>query len=213
METFSFARTLIYIHPELGGVALLCGGISLTSNKGSTPHKKFGLLFYYTMLSSALAALVISFLPNHESAFLFSISLFSSYFIIIGYRAMKYKLRNINLRWDKILALCLIITSMGMIAYPIFWERKINIILLVFGIAGLAFGLRDYHLFKQSKKLRKVWLRMHLGNMIGGYIAAVTAFIVVNDILPGVSGWFVPGVLGGFYIYYWLIKLKPEQNV
>ena len=64
-----------------------------------------------------------------------------------------------------------------MIAYPIFWERKINIILLVFGIAGLAFGLRDYHLFKQPKKLRKVWLRMHLGNMIGGYIAAVTAFI------------------------------------
>jgi hypothetical protein len=44
--------------------------------------------------------------------------------------------------------------------------------------------------------------------MMGGYISAVTAFIVVNQLLPGVYGWIAPGVIGGVLIAVWSNKYK-----
>ncbi|MGB1831755.1 MAG: hypothetical protein ACPHIT_06100, partial [Flavobacteriaceae bacterium] len=42
-----FAEFLIrFIHIPLGGIALLCGGISLVSKKGSRLHKKAGRVFF-----------------------------------------------------------------------------------------------------------------------------------------------------------------------
>ena len=44
--------------------------------------------------------------------------------------------------------------------------------------------------------------------MTGGYISAVSAFFVVNDILPGLWNWFMPGIVGGIYINYMIRKLE-----
>lgn len=91
-----FAEFLIqYIHAPLGGIALLSGGVSLVSKKGSPLHKKSGKVFFYSMLLSAFSALVVSVLPNHESPFLFSIGLFSTYFLVNGIRSLKYKQKEI----------------------------------------------------------------------------------------------------------------------
>ena len=49
--------------------------------------------------------------------------------------------------------------------------------------------------------------------MTGGYIAAVSAFFVVNQILPGIWNWFVPGIIGSGYITYWMIKLNKKKSV
>ena len=98
------ARILIIAHASLGGIALLAGMAALIAKKGSAPHKRAGLIFFYSMLSSAIIALVISAFPEHESPFLFTIGIFSSYFIITGYRALKYKTDSINYTGDKILA-------------------------------------------------------------------------------------------------------------
>ena len=88
---------ILYIHAPLGGVALLSGGISLISKKGSHLHKKLGKVFFYSILLSAFSALVVSVLPNHESPFLFSIGLFSTCFLVSGIRSLKYKQEKIYL--------------------------------------------------------------------------------------------------------------------
>jgi hypothetical protein len=44
--------------------------------------------------------------------------------------------------------------------------------------------------------------------MIGGYIAAVTAFVVVNNMFPSFWGWFAPTLVGVPYILYWNRRLK-----
>ncbi|MEZ4804279.1 MAG: DUF2306 domain-containing protein [Bacteroidia bacterium] len=87
-----FAQILIIVHATQGGIALLCGMIAILSKKGSALHKRAGKIFFYSMLSSALLSLVISISPNHESAFLFVIGVFSSYFILIEYRAINFKI-------------------------------------------------------------------------------------------------------------------------
>jgi len=56
--------------------------------------------------------------------------------------------------------------------------------------------------------LYPIILKGELKKMTGGYIAAVSAFFVVNEILPGIWNWFVPGIVGGVYITYWMLKLN-----
>ena len=208
-----FARTLIYVHAGFGGLALLFGTISLITTKGSQPHKKSGLVFYYCMLTSTGLALVIAVLPKHESTFLFSIGLFSLYFILLGYRARNFKHQFYDTKMERLMALFMMTVCTTMIGYSVLVLSQINTILLVFGMFGLFISIRDYYLFKQVDRLRKCWLKMHLGNMIGGYIAALTAFVVVNNIFPKNYGWFIPGVLGGLYIMYWMNKLNRKVRI
>jgi uncharacterized membrane protein len=204
MNKEQIIQILIYSHALFGGVALLSGFISLIVKKGKKVHKKSGKLFYYCMLLSASTALIIASLPQHESSFLFAIGIFSSYFIITGYRALRFKNKNINLKTDRILSLVMMFTGILMILYNPLVHQKINIVLTVLGIVGLVFSTRDLMLYKNTDKLNNVWLKLHLGKMIGGYISATTAFVVVNNFFPGFYGWFVPGTIGGFYIIYWI---------
>ena len=90
--------------------------------------------------------------------------------------------------------------------------NSINIILLVIGIVGIIFSVRYLILFKNPERLRKGWLKLHLGKMIGGYISATTAFIVVNKFFSSYYGWFIPGIVGGFVIAYWVRKIKKKTK-
>ncbi|MEO1254337.1 MAG: hypothetical protein AAFY41_05560 [Bacteroidota bacterium] len=145
-------------------------------------------------------------MPNHENYFLFSIGVFSSYFLISGYRSLNFKLEEPNLVVDKSMAIIIVFVGLAMILYPALFTGKLNIILTVFGFVGVTFGMRDLMLLKDHKKLKEKWIRLHLGKITGGYISAVTAFFVVNQILPGIWNWFVPSIIGSAYITYWMIK-------
>lgn len=214
METDQIAKFLIYfVHAPLGGVALLAGGVALIAKKGFRVHKKSGIIFFYSLLISGIAAFIISLLPNHESPFLFAVGIFSTYFLLGGYRSLKFKQKDVNLVPDKIIAFVIIAAGLLMILYPIILERKLNIVLLVFGIVGIGFGVRDLKLFKDRKQVRKKWLKLHIGKMTGGYIASVSAFFVVNQILPGLWNWFLPGIIGSIYISFWIRKISGKKPV
>lgn len=213
MEIVISIQVLIYAHALFGGISLLSGMISIVSKKGKIVHKKSGKLFFYSMLFSAVTALIIAILPKHESPFLFSIGLFSSYFILTGYRALNYKSENLKLTIDKIISWAMIFTGIIMIVYNPIFNDKINIILTVFGLLGLIFSVRDVVLYKDINNLKKSWLKLHLGKMIGGYIAATTAFVVVNNFFPSFYGWFIPGIIGGIYITYWMMKLNKNLKL
>ena len=68
------------------------------------------------------------------------------------------------------------------------------------------------NIFKSIELLQKNWVKLHLGKITGSYIAAVSAFFVVNKILPGIWNWFVPGIIGGLYITYWIIKINKKAH-
>jgi len=84
--------------------------------------------------------------------------------------------------------------------------------MLAFGTAGIIFSVRDLMLFNKPDFLKKNWLNLHLSKMIAAYIAAVTAFIVVNNVIPGIYAWFAPGIIGGFFIRYWIQKLRQKSH-
>lgn len=206
-------QVLIYIHAAFGGIALLTGLVAVIARKGKTIHKRFGLLFYYAMILSGLSAMLIAVLPNHESPFLFAVGIFSLYFVLTGYRALRFKRKIPDLKLDKAISVFMLLTGVLMIFLPLILTRSINIILVVFGLLGIIFSTQDLRLFKNPKRLRSIWLRLHLGRMLGGYIAASTAFVVVNQFFPSIYGWFIPGIIGGFVIWYWIKKVHRKAVV
>ena len=205
------ATLLIYIHAGFGGIALLLGTLAIVFKKGSVRHKLTGKLFFYSMMISAVTALVIAILPGHQSPFLFSIGLFSIYFLLIGCRALRFK-RNIeHVTIETVGNIIMFLISLSMVLLPLIINGTINFVLLVFGIFGILASLNTLRLLIKVNTLKKHWLRMHLGNMMGGYIAAASAFAVVNQILPGIYNWFFFGIIGGFYIYFWMRKIRLGQ--
>jgi uncharacterized membrane protein len=205
-------QILIYIHAAFGGFALLAGLISIIAKKGKNIHRKSGLIFFYSMMLSGITAMIVAILPNHQSPFLFGVGIFSLYFVLTGNRALNFKRKNPNLKIDKIISIIMITTGILMILLPVILTKSINIILVVFAIVGIIFSVRDLMLFKNPKRLRKGWLKLHLGKMIGGYISATTAFVVVNEFFPSLYGWFIPGIVGGFVIAYWMKKMNKKTK-
>ncbi|MFS4417084.1 DUF2306 domain-containing protein [Maribacter sp. 2307ULW6-5] len=202
---------MIILHAVLGGTALLAGTLAIVATKGGVLHKGSGKVFYWSMLLSALSSLVIALMPGHENAFLFCIGLFTIYLILSGYRALRFKKPGLQLTADKAISAGMLVTGLVMVLYPLLLTGAPNIVLTVFGAAGMVFGAKDLRDFSHPKKLRKVWLRVHLGKMTGAFIASVSAFLVVNQTLPPLWSWFLPTVLGSFYIAYWLRKVRLKS--
>ncbi|MDD2984049.1 MAG: DUF2306 domain-containing protein [Crocinitomicaceae bacterium] len=208
----TFIQILIYIHATFGGIALLAGYIALSVKKGRFFHRKSGLVFYYSMLISSVTAMFVSVLPGHLSPFLFAIGIFSLYFVLTGNRALRFKYSNPNLTVDRWIAKIMILTGILMILLPLIVSRNVNVILFVFATLGIVFSLRDLKLYKDPKRLKSKWLKMHLGKTIGGYIAAATAFVVVNKLIPSFYGWFLPGIAGGMIIVFWTRKVSRHRR-
>lgn len=209
-------QILIIIHASFGGIALLSGLIAIIVKKGSKLHKQSGKVFFYGMLASALSALVIAIMPNHFSPFLFVVGVFSAYLILSGRYALKFKTAKtqVDLKWSKWVSFTMLITAVFMILVS---ALNLNtngmfIVMLVFGIIGLLNAVQDIRSYRNIKRLNKKWLQHHIGKMTGGFIAAFTAFIVVNGWIPGIYGWLSPAVLGTIYIFYWIRKVTPKPK-
>ena len=203
-------QILIYIHAAFGGIALLAGLVSIIAKKGKNIHRKSGLIFFYSMMLSGIIAMIVAVLPNHESPFLFAVGIFSLYFVLTGNRALNFKRKNPDLKIDKLISIIMISTGVLMILLPIILTKSINIVLVVYAIVGIIFSVSDLILFRNPERLRKGWLKLHLGKMLGGYISATTAFVVVNEFFPSFYGWFIPGIVGGFVIAYWMRKMNKK---
>ena len=102
----------------------------------------------------------------------------------------------------------MVTTGIIMITYPIILNNEINLVLAAFGSAGIIFALLDWRIIRDASHRKKSWLLIHATRITGGYLAAITAFLIVNDALPGIWGWIIPGILGSLYISYWAKKLK-----
>ena len=207
MNLEQLIQIAIWIHAGLGGLALLAGTTILFLKKGTTRHKLLGRVFFFAMVVSCLFAILISVLPDHQNPLLFGIGIFSTYLLLTGKRAIRYpRLAKGSLGLDKAISWVMLLTAIAMIVGDPLRGGTFNVILGVFGSIGLLFSLRDLSLYRDTDKLKKSGLRLHIGKMMGGYIASVTAFIVVNELIPGILGWILPTVLGSIYISFAMRK-------
>ena len=195
----------LVVHIAAGFTALATGTVALATEKGSPIHRRAGRIFFWAMVAVALTAFVIASL--RWNPFLLSIGLFSLYLVFAGRRAAD--LRPATPRWpDWLAAILMMIAALGMIGRggQSLAHGQIGLapVLVVFGIIGGALAAQDLAAIRRGPREGRARLQRHLARMLGGMIAATTAFVVVNaGFLPPLVRWLGPTVLFVPFIAYW----------
>jgi succinate-acetate transporter protein len=139
--------------------------------------------------------------------------------ILTGKRYIKKKRTNDVTIVDWLLTISMFVFGFAFIVLGINGIIKNNffgIVLIVFGTIGLMFVYIDYINFKGKSRIKNYWLTTHLQRMIGSFIAAFTAFVVVNNkFLPDIVAWLLPTFILVPFIVIWSrkYKVKIDKNI
>lgn len=210
-------KIFLTLHIIGGSVGLFTGTINLVRKKGDKNHKLIGKIFAYSMLTAGISSFVLSIL--HVNYFLFMIGVFTIYLVGTGYRYIYLKMLGSDQR-PKILDWAI---TIGMLLVGLLFIRlgirhllahnNFGIVFIVFGTLGLRSAKTDFDNYRGKLREKNYWLLAHLQRMTGGYIAAITAFLVVNAkyspvVLPSVLVWLLPTVILTPLIISWTKKYK-----
>ncbi len=206
-------KILLVIHIIAGSVGLITGTINIARKKGDKLHKNVGLFFLYGMLINGFAGLLMTLI--HSNPFLFIVGIFSIYMAATGQRYLSLKgllkgEKAKNIDW--ILSSTMLLFGIGFVIYGILLlvsSNNFGIVLLVFGFISISMVYQDFKNYKGQNSIKNFWLLVHIQRMIGSYIAAATAFLVVNNtILPGIVAWLLPTLILTPLIFKWSNKYK-----
>jgi hypothetical protein len=213
MELFIIASLLLHVFA--GSSALLSGLAAMLLRTNTPKHKKAGMIYFWCMTVVFVTGFYISI--YRSNIFLLCISLFSYYAVITAYRILKHKQFKGASRTDWIIEIIALVSFLGLVGVAILFymkggeEKYFAVVPLTFGLIGLN-GVRiKFKLYRNGPKEKLFWLKFHIGNMIGSYIAAVTAFLVnqseyipVNPIIL----WLGPTVIFVPFLMYENRKVK-----
>jgi uncharacterized membrane protein len=208
-----FFKFLLVIHIIAGSIGLFTGTINLARKKGDKLHKNIGKFFFFSMLINGFAGLFMSVL--HTNQFLLIIAVFSIYMVSTGQRFLSLK-QLINRQKPKlidwILSTTMLLFGIGFILFGIYLllnQNYFGTVLLVFGLISILMVLQDFRYYQGKISINNFWLLVHIQRMVGSYIAASTAFLVVNNtFLPGIVAWLFPTVILTPLIFKWSRKYK-----
>jgi hypothetical protein len=198
------------VHISAGFTAFFVAPVALATLKGGKQHRRWGKVYFWMMAIVALTALVLS--VYRPIPFLALVAVFSFYMAFSGYRVL-FRKRPTEGQGAKPLdwtgSVLILTASVALIALAAFrptpvWARMAPVA-LVFGATGIFFGIRDILRFVRPQAEKNFWWFDHMGGMIGSYIAAVSAFSVVNlHFLPPVVRWLWPTFIGVPAILIWI---------
>jgi uncharacterized membrane protein len=209
-------KIVIALHIISGSIGLILGSYNLIRKKGDKTHKLLGKIFAIAMISTGLTAFILSYL--HPNFFLFIVGVFTIYLTFTGYRMIS--LKNI-LKGQKPLIIDYLISILMFIACGFFiylgiknllQGNNFGIVVILFGSISLRLCYLDYRIFSNKITDKMFWLKNHIGRMTGAYIAALTAFIVVNNtFIPPVFAWNLPGIIGTIFISRTIKNLSSKK--
>jgi uncharacterized membrane protein len=189
---------VLFCHITLGFGALLLGPLAFFSDKWGRVHRYSGRAFVWTMLGVYVTSTYISW--SKELVFLFCIGQFSFFNVVTGFRAANF-FRGQQIRWfDYGYSSLVLLVGAGMMYFA--WKAKARgtvpegVLFGVFGAACVAFSLQFMNRLQHWGRSDRRWIRQHIGGMIGGYTATVTAFVVTAiRPEPALLGWLGPSVV------------------
>jgi hypothetical protein len=209
-----FNQILIFLHVAGGALALVIAPLAMGARKGGDWHRRWGTIYYRTMLWVLASALVLSF-TRHFVVFLVGVTILTAYSAFTGVRCLYQKnapAGNPRGRWPDWLAtaatgLCaFFLIGYGLLAPKI--DVSIAILCIVFGNLILRLVGQDVWRFFRPSSDPKWWWYFHLDRMIGSYIGALTA-LLVNQVAPRVPAsfqilvWIGPALVFAPVIFLW----------
>jgi hypothetical protein len=196
-------HALLAVHITAGFGSFFMAPIALVTAKGGRQHKRWGMVYLWCMGIVAATALPLSL--YRPILFLAMVAVFSFYAAFSGYRVLKLKAlaQDGSARPIDWLAAVVTFCSSAALAWLGWFRPEImhiaRIVPVLFGFLGMRLAYRQMRSFLSKPTEKMFWWYTHLGNMIGSYIAAWTAFSVTT--LPLVFGnhlvlWLWPAAVG-----------------
>ncbi len=212
-----FTVTII-IHVLAGIGALIFGALAIILKKNTPKHKPVGRFYFYCMTTIFVTGVFLSVCKG--LLFLFFIAIFTYYSTIIAYRALRLKNLHNGQKpalIDWIVEVIAGATFIGLIIFAVYYyiqHKDVNALIpLTFGTFGLWGVIKNTQRLLSKPKETLYWLKMHIGNMLGSYIGAITAF-VVNQAehipLPQIVLWLGPAAILVPIIVVELKKVKTQ---
>jgi hypothetical protein len=187
----------------------------MLTRKGGKNHRLSGKFYFGGMTAVFISAIILSI--AHHIPFLLMVGFFSYYMVVRGYRALYLKKLGQGqkagaLDWG------IVLVAGGFIVYLLCWGiieviggNGFGVVAMVFGGLGCTFLASDLTLFLRGPREKMHWWYSHIAGMGGGYIATMTAFIVVNVHLnPGWILWLIPTAIGVPIIYTTIARYKRK---
>ncbi len=202
---------LLGIHILAGSCAFIAAPIALITAKGGKRHRTAGKFFFWSMALVALSAVILAI--ARPILFLALVAVFSFYAAFSGYRVL-YRKQPLAGRGPKpidwIAALFTFAASLALFFFGTFTHvgslGKLGPTAGIFGIIGMAISGGDLRQFFKPPADKNFWWFNHMFNMIGSYIAAVTAFsaVVIGPHLGQTPiVWFWPSAVGVPLMMLW----------
>ena len=196
-------RVCLGVHIAAGFSSFLLAPVALATAKGGKQHKRWGMVYLWSM--GVVAATALPMALYRPVLFLALVAVFSFYLAFSGYRATRLKelaRGGSAAPIDWIAAVTCLAASACLAGFGAFrpaWVQRMGIVAIVFGFIGMRAAVAEMWKFVRKPAEKMFWWYMHLGNMIGSYIAAWTAFSVTT--LPRIFGnhmwlWLWPTAVG-----------------
>ena len=216
-------RALLAVHVGCGFGAFLLAPVALSTAKGGKTHKRWGMVYLWAMGGVAATALPMAL--YRPVLFLAMVAVFSFYAAFSGYRVLKLKslAQGGDAKAIDWIAGGLTFASSFLLAYLGVFHgavvQHMGPVAVVFGLLGMRLSFVQMKSFVVKPKEKMFWWYTHLGNFIGSYIAAWTAFSVVTlpRLLPhaGKVLWLWPTAVGVPAIVlttaYYKRKFSPKK--
>jgi len=204
---------MLLVHIAGGTVSLITGLGAMISAKGEHVHRLFGKIYFWSMTTVFLSAVVLSL--AHSKTFLLMVAFFSYYFAVRGYRILFQKGMGgvVRATWVDVFigaVAGVFIVSLGIWGITEFINGDMmGTVAIAFCSIGTTFLIGDIR--KVSTRQEKMhWWYGHIAAMGASYISATTAFVVVNIKLPefGWTLWILPSIIGSVLIARTIRKYK-----
>lgn len=206
-------QSLLFLHIAAGSLSLFTGGLNMILPKGGKRHRKIGRLFVAGMMLTGGSALFMAQIkPN---PFLFIIGVFTIYLVGTADRYIKLS-QNKPLLIDWVYTLGMFVFGSIFIIWGVITLTKsdgMGAVMLVFGSIGLYSVYQDFNNYKGEAARRNYRLLTHIGRMVGGFTATVTAVLVVNAqyitlYIPAAIYWLAPTLIFTPLSIYWIRQRK-----
>ncbi len=196
-------RALLVVHIAAGFTSFLLAPVALATAKGGKQHKRWGMVYLCAM--GVVAGTALPMALWRPVLFLALVAVFSFYAAFSGYRVLKLKdlPRGGRARpVDWIAGGVTFCTSAALAILAVVRPAAVQhmgVVAVIFGVLGMRLAVVQMWSFVVKPKGKMFWWYTHLGNFIGSYIAAWTAFSVVT--LPRIFGnhvwlWLWPTAVG-----------------
>ncbi len=196
-------RGLLAVHTAAGFGSFLLAPVALVTAKGGKQHKRWGMVYLWSMgLVAATAFPMALFRPV---LFLALVAVFSFYAAFSGWRVLKLKglARGGSAKPIDWFAGVLTFATSALLAGLGWFRPDImhmpRIVPVIFGLIGMRLAFVEMRSFVRKPKEKLFWWYTHLGNFIGSYIAAWSAFSVTA--IAAIAGqhvllWLWPTLVG-----------------